>query len=150
MKNRLCRRAISVVGGIFLYVVGSLSVAIASDWTIDAKVIRIQPCCLYVAVGYETSQVAATNAVQFWVDQDVGGCVSNVNQVFFSPVWMGGNPGTDTNESVRQQSNTQAVLSTLQLSLVTGMKVRISGLNKFTSGAFQNMCQLLDIQSLNF
>jgi hypothetical protein len=118
----------------------SIQVAAAWDWgPVVAHVTMIDPG--------QMGSPAGSVAVYLKVDQDAGacgstGCCANT-WLYYSPAAF---TGTSPVDNDRQMVNAKAILTTAQISLVTGKNIQIYGLNNGGSG----FCQLQYVQSLNY
>lgn len=114
--------------------------ASAYDWTVDAHVTVIQPS----SVGALSSSSTAAAAVYLMIDASVGNCTANSNWLYWARRYFGVDPTTSQIEVERQLANTRAILSTLQLAMTLGYKVRLHGFN-----ASSGYCQLEFVTALN-
>lgn len=128
------------------------ALAHAQTYESTAKVTNIQVFGPNAAVGNLTNPSTAGNALFIMFDADVGACpgsgccLANTNQILYSPMQYGNNdPSTDVINATRQLAQTKAVLSSLQLSLALGTRVKVAVYAKSPSG----YCQLSQLQSLN-
>lgn len=136
MKSQRLRRVAQCLIGCAMAVSMSAS---AYNWgPTDAKVTVLEPSF----VGTQSTSTVPGVAIWFQVDQQVGNCPAGT-WLSFAPYWFGGDP-TTAPESIRQQSNTKAILSTLQMSITLGTKVRLYGFNMVNS-----TCQISNAYSLN-
>ena len=111
----------------------------AQTWgPVDAHVTVIDPS--------QMGNPAGSVAIYFTVDADVGtcgstGCCAGTQWLYWSPIAF---TGTSPVDNDRQMVNAKAILSTLQVALVTGKNVRLYGYN-IASG----YCQASYVMSLS-
>jgi len=124
--------------------------ACAAEWgPVDTHVTVIDPG----NVGILSSSTQVYGAFYVQIDQNVGqSCTTPINYstccvagawLFWSPPFYGESLHAD--EISRQMANAKAILSTTQLALALGTKVRITVYDKRSDG----YCQISHINSLN-
>ena len=152
-------RLVASIFGIIAVSLCLASPAFAFDWgPCDANVTIIEPSNVGT-ISTASPTTTAFAAVFFSVDQNVGTICSGSGTIqcpigywlYWAPRYFGGNAAStdasspSSNEDIRQMANTKAILSTVQLALALGTKVRLYGFNKDTGG----YCQLSNIHALN-
>lgn len=142
-------RLLASIFGVFAVALSFASPAVAYTWgPCDVHVTLIEPA----NVGSISTVSTGAAAIYFMVDANVGTicsgsgttqCAAGAAFLFWAPLYFG--DASQANEDLRQMANTKAVLSTLQMGVATGLKVRLYGFN-----AASGMCQVSNVNSLNY
>lgn len=139
---------------LFAAIFGVLAVAVT--FSPSAAAYNWGPCDVHVTliepsgVGAISTSGTGAAAIYFMVDANVGATCAGSGStqcsagtfLYYAPVYFG--DSSQANEDLRQLTHTKAILSTLQLAVATGLKVRLYG-NNIASG----MCQVTNVNSLN-
>jgi hypothetical protein len=142
-------RLLAAIFGVSAIVLGFSPSAAAYNWgPCDLHVTLIEP----YNVGLTSTATAGFTAVFIVVDGPVGQVCQNISLptqcatgdfLYYSPIFFG--DSNSTNETIRQMANTRSMLSTVQLAMALGTKVRLFGNNKASGSSY---CQITNVNSL--